>query len=76
MRDLKLDGNTIKNLEGIMQLDLLVKLSAKGNKIASIDFSKATWSASPVFSPCKTDPIGRNSKSWNCQIIVSLVSTE
>ena len=42
LRELKADDNLIENTEGVFQLDGLLKLSLKGNRIRRIDFGTAT----------------------------------
>ena len=42
LRELKADENSIENTEGVFQLDGLMKLSLKGNRIRGIDFETAT----------------------------------
>lgn len=47
LQELKLEGNAITSIGGgggLEELDGLVRLSLKGNKIGSIDFSKTRWS--------------------------------
>lgn len=50
---MKLDGNIIKSLAGIMQLENLVRVSAKRNKIANVDLTGATWYAFTCSSESK-----------------------
>ena len=39
LRDLRVDNNLLTSLEGILQLDGLLKVSAKQNQISSLDFT-------------------------------------
>ena len=43
LRELKADQNMIRNLDGVLQMDCLIKFSAHGNKIETVDLSKAKW---------------------------------
>lgn len=44
LRDLKADGNNIVSLDGISQLDSLVRVSLKGNCIKDANFATFKWS--------------------------------
>lgn len=46
VRELRADGNTITSLEGLEELDGLVKLSLKGNKITHVNFEEVRWCVS------------------------------
>lgn len=41
LRTLKADHNKIRSLEGILELDGLIHLSAQGNRIEQVDFDFA-----------------------------------
>src|SRR5271170_4804566 len=41
LRELKVDGNQLTCLDGILQLDGLLKVSAKHNQISRLDFTSA-----------------------------------
>lgn len=43
LRELRLDYNQVQDLKDIMGMDSLVKLSAKGNAIKTVDFSCSQW---------------------------------
>ena len=43
LRELRADGNQIKCLDGLANLDGLIKLSAQGNELRNIDFSGYNW---------------------------------
>ncbi|AFR93968.2 leucine repeat containing protein [Cryptococcus neoformans C23] len=44
LRELKVDDNAICDLEGIMNMDCLIKLSCVNNKLDMLDLSAAKWS--------------------------------
>ena len=44
LRELCANDNSITSLEGITQLDGLIKVSVRGNKISSLSLDKAKWS--------------------------------
>lgn len=44
LRELKVDDNGICDLEGIMNMDCLIKLSCANNKLDMLDLSAAKWS--------------------------------
>ena len=41
LRELRVDSNLLTSLQGILQLDGLLKVSAKHNQISSLDFTGA-----------------------------------
>lgn len=43
LRELNLDSNKITDLKPIMNLEMLVELSVKGNRLGKLDFSNAKW---------------------------------
>jgi Leucine-rich repeat (LRR) protein len=48
LRELKADYNKIVDLDGLQNMDGLVKLSLQGNLIQSMDLSKFKWSVAPL----------------------------
>jgi Leucine-rich repeat (LRR) protein len=42
LRQLTMDGNQIKSLEGVLQLKRLTHLRARGNKVSVLDLTGAT----------------------------------
>lgn len=44
LRELKADYNKILDLDGLQNMDGLIKLSQQGNLIQSVDLSKFKWS--------------------------------
>jgi Leucine-rich repeat (LRR) protein len=43
LRELRADGNQIASVDGLQNLDSLVKLSLQGNRIRRVDFSTLRW---------------------------------
>lgn len=43
LRELRVDHNRISDLSNIMNMDSLVKLSARDNRIDRLDLSKSKW---------------------------------
>lgn len=49
LRELKADYNKILDLDGLQNMDGLIKLSLQGNLIQSVDLSKFKWSVTCFF---------------------------
>ena len=43
LRELRADSNKIVKLDGILQLDGLVKLSLENNELTSVDLASSRW---------------------------------
>jgi Leucine-rich repeat (LRR) protein len=43
LRELKVDGNTLEDLDGIMQLASLVHLSVRNNRLTKLDLRQSHW---------------------------------
>lgn len=43
LRELRADGNVITSLDGLQNMDGLIKLSLQGNCISEVDFSEYEW---------------------------------
>lgn len=43
LREFKADNNSIRELSGLAEIDGLLRLSLRGNKVDSVDFSKTKW---------------------------------
>lgn len=43
LRELTLDSNKITDLKPIMNLEMLVELSVKGNRLGKLDMTSAKW---------------------------------
>lgn len=50
LRELKADYNKIVDLDGLQDIDGLVKLSVQGNLIQSVDLSEFKWLVDLPFS--------------------------
>lgn len=72
MRELKLDGNQLDSLDGLLGLDSLVKLSLCGNALVDIDLGRTAWCVSSRSSLSQRtlltpSPAGRASRHFACQ---------
>ena len=43
LRELNVDNNQISSIDGLSQLDGLIKISMKNNRLSSIDLSRTKW---------------------------------
>ena len=57
LRELRVDGNQLTSLDGILQLDGLLKVSAKHNQINRLDFTDARLPRLEVLE-CQKNCIG------------------
>jgi len=57
LRELRVDNNKLTSLDGILQLDGLLKVSAKNNEISCLDFTGAKLSRLEVLA-CERNCIG------------------
>ena len=57
LRELRVDGNQLTSLDGILKLDGLLKVSAKNNQISCLDFTDARLPRLEVLE-CQKNCIG------------------
>jgi len=57
LRELRVDHNLLTSLDGILNLDGLLKVSAKQNQISALDFSKSKMPRLEVLE-CQQNCIG------------------
>ncbi len=43
LRELRADHNRISNMDGVLGLDSLLKISVRANRIDTLDFAEAKW---------------------------------
>lgn len=43
LRELKADNNQIKDLGGLAEIDGLLRLSLKGNRVETLDLAATSW---------------------------------